>query len=408
MTHSDVVIIGGGVVGHTLACGIIERTALSVTLVDAIDANNNQDDTAGPGFDSRVIALSKRTVDALGKLGITVAKAGAMPIKHIQVTDQGHAGYCALDAGDYQLDAFGQVVSLSQLGAQLRATLQDAKQFSYRAPATVTHIEPGDSASTVTFADGQQLTAKLVVMADGGRSPLAASLGYQRDSSCYGQTAIIANIHTSEPHNNRAYERFTKDGPLALLPFDSDIDGHAMPGHGFSVVWTRSAGDAQSVASSAHFARALQEALGYRQGKVLRTTSRVSYPLALSYTTTVAGQRSVIVGNAAHTLHPIAGQGFNLGMRDCLSLIALLQNARDAGCADVTHAYARTRKDDRTTTMGLTHMLVHAFSNRHLPLVVARNLGLMSMSLSTTLKKAFVRQTTGFGRGSYTALKESK
>lgn len=409
MTDSDVVIVGGGVVGHTLARGLIVNTTLSVTLVDAVDASETDSKAAtGPGFDSRIIALAKRTAESLTQLGINTDNAGATAIEHIQVTDKGHTGFCELDAADYRINAFGQVVSLARLGGLLRDALKDEPRFTYLAPATVSHVAPASEKATVTLANGQTLSTRLVIMADGGRSPLAASLGYLREQQRYEQTAVIANIHTSAPHNKRAYERFTEHGPLALLPFDSEIDGHRMPGHGFSVVWTQPQDQAEEAVTGTdrQFIKGLQAALGYRQGQIVRTTPRVSYPLGLTYTTAVAGQRSIIVGNAAQTLHPIAGQGFNLGMRDCLTLINTVADHDDPGASAVTQAYSQARHTDRNLTMGLTDTLVHTFSNQHLPLVVARNAGLMALSALPSVKRHFVRQTTGFGRGSVMSIKE--
>ena len=409
MTDSDVIIVGGGVVGHTLALGLIANTTLSVTLVDAVDASKpDSSEATGPGFDTRIIALSKRTAESLTRLGINLDKTGATAIEHIQITDKGHAGFCELDADDYHLDAFGQVVSLARLGGLLRDALKGQQRFRYVAPATVTRVVPATDKATVSFADGNTLSTKLVIMADGGRSPLAASLGYLREHQPYEQTAVIANIHTSEPHKHRAYERFTEHGPLALLPFDSEIDDNALPGHGFSVVWTRPQDTAEETVNGTHreFMQALQQALGYRQGQVIRTTPRVSYPLGLSYTTEVSGQRSMIVGNAAQALHPIAGQGFNLGMRDCLSLIRTVVDHDDPGAVEVTRAYSQARSIDRNVTMGLTDTLVHTFSNQYLPLVLARNAGLMALSGLPSVKRQFVRQTTGFGYGSTPSIKE--
>ncbi|GGW93847.1 2-octaprenyl-6-methoxyphenyl hydroxylase [Alteromonas halophila] len=401
MADSDVVIVGGGVVGHTLARGLVTHTSLTVTLVDATDINDaNTASAHGPGFDTRIIALSKRTADAFGQLSVPLSSAGATPIHHIQVTDQGHSGFCAMDAGDYRLDHFGQVVSLAQLGATLHDSLKQEAAFTYLAPATVVSATPSQEHTQITLADGKHLRARLLVLADGGRSGLAEALGYQRQHKPYQQTALIANVHTSEPHHNRAYERFTAQGPVAFLPFDSQIGEHDMPGHGFSVVWTRRHAHEQILTDDAAFIRSLQQAMGYRQGRILRTTPRVSYPLGLSYTTEVAGQRSVIVGNAAQTLHPIAGQGFNLGLRDCLNLVSIISGHPDAGSMAVTQRYAKSRRTDRQVSMTLTDTLVHTFSNTHLPLVAARNAGLFALAASPLARRQFVTQTTGFGAGS--------
>ncbi|MEW9797262.1 2-octaprenyl-6-methoxyphenyl hydroxylase [Alteromonas sp. CYL-A6] len=400
--QTDVIIIGGGVVGFTLARGLLNDTPYSVTLVDANPVPDNNE-TPHSGFDARIIALARRSADALSAYGINLGDAGATAIRHIEVSDQGRVGLCQLHADEHHLPAFGEVVSIRLLGQALFAAVKDNPAFTYVAPASVVDAVTTNDAATLTLDNDDALTSRLLVLADGGRSALGASLGFTRSVKSYGQTAIVCNIHCSEPLSGRAYERFTPEGPLAVLPFDSEINGQMTPGHGGSVVWTLETHNADKIMSlsDSAFIHALQDTFGYRQGRIIRVTPRLTYPLALASNTRVDGLRCVVVGNAAQTLHPIAGQGFNLGLRDCLSLIALLkQQPADAG--QITREYARVRRDDRQMTIGLTDTLVHVFANRHLPLVMARNGGLLGLELIPGIKDAFVRQTTGFGAGTTT------
>ena len=260
----------------------------------------------------------------------------------------------------------------------------------------------------------------MLVLADGGRSGLADQVGISKTVNDYHQTAIVFNVHTQLPHENRAYERFTQSGPLAFLPFDSEIDDIKASGNGFSVVWTVDTEAAKSLMAlnQRAFIKALQEAFGYRQGKVLRVSELASYPLALTKAQQVASHRTVVVGNAAQALHPIAGQGFNLGLRDLSALVSVLQASAekhgehnsyeeksdtiasanfDAGAFSITQHYANSRKNDRDNTIALTDTLVRTFSNQYFPTVIGRNVSLLALSMMPQAKKAFVKHTTGYG-----------
>ncbi|TKB03349.1 2-octaprenyl-6-methoxyphenyl hydroxylase [Alteromonas portus] len=456
----DVVIIGGGIVGTVLAKALAEKVSpanscgLSVTLIDAADPEQTSKSLVdfNPFTDTRVIALARRTVDELSSMGLNldgVAKQhnGELPpqIKHIEVSDKGHLGLLNLESSDYHIDAFGQVVSLSAL-TRLAATATSS--YQYIAPAKVTKVKQQREFVSVQLDSGQSLTTKLLVLADGGRSGLAEQVGITKSVSDYHQTAIVFNVHTQLPHENKAYERFTQSGPLAFLPFDSEIDDIKANGNGFSVVWTVDTDAAKSLMalSQSEFIKALQEAFGYRQGKVLRVSELASYPLALTKAQQVASHRTVVVGNAAQALHPIAGQGFNLGLRDLSALVSILKNSAekhaqqsavsnskrilaseghtsssnvasnsaqgqsntvqseafasanfDAGAFSITQHYANSRKNDRDNTIALTDTLVRTFSNQYFPTVIGRNVSLLALSMMPQAKKAFVKHTTGYG-----------
>ena len=368
--------------------------------------------------------MARRTVEELSHMGLNlddVAKQhnGELPpqIKHIEVSDKGHLGLLDLQSSDYHIDAFGQVVSLSAL---TRLAAGATSSYQYIAPAKVTNVKQQSNFVEVQLDNGQLLTTKLLVLADGGRSGLADQVGISKTVNDYHQTAIVFNVHTQLPHENRAYERFTQNGPLAFLPFDSEIDDIKASGNGFSVVWTVDTDAAKSLMAlnQRAFIKALQEAFGYRQGKVLRVSELASYPLALTKAQQVASHRTVVVGNAAQALHPIAGQGFNLGLRDLSTLVSVLQASAekhgehnsyeeksdtiasanfDAGAFSITQHYANSRKNDRDNTIALTDTLVRTFSNQYFPTVIGRNVSLLALSMMPQAKKAFVKHTTGYG-----------
>ena len=456
----DVVIIGGGIVGTVLAKALAAKVSLSnnsglsVTLIDAADPEETSKSLVdfNPFTDTRVIALAKRTVDELSSMGVNlddVAKQhnGELPpqIKRIEVSDKGHLGFLDLESSDYHIDAFGQVVSLSAL---TRLAASATSSYQYIAPAKVTNVKQRRDFVHVQLDSGQSLTTKLLVLADGGRSGLSEQIGITKTVSDYHQTAIVFNAHTQLPHENKAYERFTQNGPLAFLPFDSEIDDIKANGNGFSVVWTVDTDAAKTLMALNQdaFINALQEAFGYRQGKVLRVSELASYPLALTKAQQVANHRTVVVGNAAQALHPIAGQGFNLGLRDLSALVSIMETSAekhaqqkaesnsasflvsegltslsnvgsnsaqkelntvqsetiasanfDAGAFSITQRYANSRKHDRDNTIALTDTLVRTFSNQYFPTVIGRNVSLLALSMMPQAKKAFVKHTTGYG-----------
>ncbi|MCB4435050.1 2-octaprenyl-6-methoxyphenyl hydroxylase [Alteromonas sp. McT4-15] len=413
MKSVDVVIVGGGIVGTVLAKGIAEQAGLQVTLIDASHPtiNSSASSTFNPFTDTRVIALARRTVNELAQLGIEVDRLaktlhGQVPpdIKHIEVTDKGHIGLVDLSCDTFNIDAFGQVVSLSAL---THLAAEAGSSYNTIAPAKVTTVERHQAFTQVTLDNGDVIHTKLLVLADGGRSTLSQQVGISKTVTDYQQTAIVFNVHTQLPHNHKAYERFTESGPLAFLPFDSEINQTKASGNGFSVVWTVDTENANNLMAmdDTDFIDALQSAFGYRQGRILRVSQRSCYPLALVKAENVATHRTVVVGNAAQALHPIAGQGFNLGLRDIVALIEVLKTSStksetsefDAGAFAITHAYAKSRTADRDATVLLTDTLVRTFSNHHFPLVVGRNMALLTLGVLPNAKNAFVRQTTGYG-----------
>ncbi|QJR79985.1 2-octaprenyl-6-methoxyphenyl hydroxylase [Alteromonas pelagimontana] len=393
--RTDVVIVGGGTVGNIIARGLLANTDFSIALVEA---KPFQPDSAHPGFDARVMALAKRTVDELHKLGVDCRRATSVPIHQIQVSDQGSLGLCHLRAEDFGNQSFGEVVALSTLGKLLHDGLAHPR-LEVITPATVNNIEQHQDEVTLTLSNGQTLHSRLMVIADGGRSNLTQQSGLTRHVQSYGQTAITCNVLTSQPHHHRAYERFTADGPLAFLPFSPAFDGRTSTKNGFSVVWTVPPEKAGALCQleGKKFIHALQAAFGYRQGKITRVGDRTAYPLSLQYADSSIAQRVAIAGNAAQTLHPIAGQGFNLGLRDAIDLVDVLSQGKDPGAYATLRQYSKKREADRRATISLTDSMVRLFSNNTGPLKAGRNLALLAMNNTQWLKQRFVLQTTGYG-----------
>jgi len=384
----DIAIIGGGATGCAMALGLQRQTRLKVVLVDAGEpptANSEQ-----TGFDQRTIALSAQSLHILRQLGCSLSKMTSSPIEHIHVSDKGHAGQVLLHANDYGIEAFGLVVSLAQLGQQLYHTLDvTADRLTYLSRTQVTNVVRTQERCQLTLSNGDTLSSKLLIMADGGRSPLADQLGFRRTQSDYEQTAITLSLDTSEPHKGWAFERFTDAGPLALLPLEANR---------FGVVWTVASEDAQHwlTQSEAQIIKHLQGQFGYRCGVIKSISERASYPLALRQLDSVFQHRCVAIGNAAQTLHPIAGQGVNLGFRDVSDLLSVVKtHTQDAGLYPVLRAYQQKRQDDKSSTVFMTDALVRLFSNQHVPLVMGRNIGLTGLNYLANAKKAFAHNAMG-------------
>ncbi len=387
-----VIIAGGGMTGTTLALALSHLSGgrLPVHLIEAVPPQSQ----AHPGFDARAIALAEGTCQQLRQLNLWSALADcATPIVQVQVSDRGHAGFVTLDASDYQISALGQVVELHEVGQRLFELVKKAPGVTLHCPAKVNRVTRRDNEVEVTLDDDSTLCGQLLVAADGTHSPLAKQCGIGWQVNDYHQVAVIANVTTQLSHQGRAWERFTEHGPLAMLPMSQ---GRC------SLVWCHPAEDASEVASwsDERFCTELQRAFGWRLGKIKQVGARSVYPLALTTANATTSHRLALVGNAAQTLHPIAGQGFNLGMRDVMSLAETLAPAglagEDLGSVVVLGRWRERRAADKTATMGVTDGLVRLFSNHSGPLVAGRNLGLIAMNIVTPARDALAYRTLGW------------
>ncbi|MGG5835410.1 2-octaprenyl-6-methoxyphenyl hydroxylase [Huaxiibacter chinensis] len=388
----SIVIVGGGMTGATLALALSHLTQgqLDIHLVEAVDPKG----AVHPGFDARAIAVAQGTCQQLSRIGLWQAIADcATAIKTVHVSDRGHAGFVTLEAEDYRIEALGQVVELHDVGQRLFRLLNDAPGVTMHCPSRVAAFSRREEGVSVTLDDGTHIDAQLMVAADGSRSALGTQCGIAWHQQPYGQAAVIANVSTAVAHEGRAFERFTEHGPLAMLPM---AQGRS------SLVWCHALDIVDRVMawSDERFCDELQKAFGWRLGKILHAGQRASYPLALTTASQSISHRVALVGNAAQTLHPIAGQGFNLGLRDVMSLAETLAQAwkaqKDCGAWSVLCQYQKRRQADKDATIGVTDGLVHLFANRWAPLVAGRNAGLMAMELFIPARDVLAQRTLGW------------
>ena len=391
MKQYDVVIAGGAMVGACLAIALDELTQhqLHIAVVEAVAADQH----GHPGYDARSIALShgsSRLLDTI-QLWPTLANV-ATAIKHIHVSDRGHAGMVELSAQQLAVDALGYVIELAEAGKIFHHQLATRSNIDLFCPAKVEHIERTQAEALVRLNTGKRLRTKLVVAADGATSHCCELLHIGRDDYDFEQVAVIANITTAEPHQGQAFERFTEHGPVALLPM---AQGRS------SLVWCiEPQQQARIMAlSDAQFLTELQAVFGWRLGALMVVGERHCYPLILRQSQRLVSHRTAVIGNAAQTLHPIAGQGFNLGLRDVMTLAeeiaAGVKRGADIGLPAVLGRYRERRLPDRQATIAMTTSLVSLFANDNLALAVGRNLGLMTMSLSNTLQAPLLRRAMG-------------
>lgn len=394
----DIIISGGGATGLSLALALAGATNLHIAL---IESHHLQTANSHPGFDSRSVALAQNSIQLLDKYGLDSINTLSCPIRTIQVTDKGHVGQTVLNAADYQFDVLGRVAELHELGQCLHQQLAayDDKQLTLLCPDSVAKLEKHTSHIEVTTAAGKKLSAKLLVVAEGAESPTRSMLDIQVTRRAYQQVAIIANVSTSKPHSNKAFERFTDSGPLAMLPLNPEPGKDRQ--NRCSLVWTVSDSDYQAIMklNDVEFLARLQVQFGFRLGTLTKVGARVCYPLQLIRANQITAHRAILVGNTSQSLHPIAGQGLNLALRDIDCLYELIKRyhneGRDLGCYSLLQSYSRNRTIDRDKVIGLTDGLVRLFSNQYWPLVAGRNLGLAALNVLEPLKASFADRAMG-------------
>ncbi|MGB0894663.1 MAG: 2-octaprenyl-6-methoxyphenyl hydroxylase [Parashewanella sp.] len=397
LQHFDVAIVGGAMVGSVLALGLEQlsrqlKRNLNIALIEAFKPKDMH-----PGFDARAIALAEGSIQSLVRLGVwQEIKALGTAIKHIHVSDRGHFGMTNLYAQDFGLEAMGEVIELNPVGYQLYSLLEKSNVTLF-CPAQLSKLTPTAQFHQLQLDDGSEFAASLVVGADGAQSKVRQALNVEQQTIDFNQSAVIANVSIDEAHNHQAWERFTENGPLALLPMSSSQGQDRL-----SLVWAMQPEQATEIAKlpETTFLEQLQQAFGFRAGKFTSVGERHCYPLKLTYLQRPIYHRCVFVGNAAQTLHPIAGQGFNLGLRDIDCLLSVIKNAllsdEDLGATSVTHEYLKGRTQDRTKTIDRIEWLVRGFSNNYWPMVIGRSLGLRMLSWLPPLKSPVARKAMGY------------
>ena len=409
----DIVIVGGGMAGATMALAL---APLDLTIA-VIEVHPYQQKKTQPSFDDRCLALAWSSKEIYRVMGIWEQLEqrgdGFEAIKQIHVSDRGHMGVTRLDHKKEGVAALGYVVESRVVGEVLIEQLWQHRNIQLFCPAGIQELTTTVEEVSIylSFSDDKksdekkkdqqykQLSAQLLIVADGVDSLTRKSLGITTQQQAYAQTAIIANIETEIPHQNRAYERFTDSGPLAILPLSRNR---------CSLVWT--AGDDQldelMALNDDDFMTALQQRFGYRLGRITKLGRRVSYPLlsmTIENSSLVNQNRVALIGNAAHGVHPVAGQGFNLGLRDISALAELIAEEVkryknfDVGNKRLLKNYWDWRQADIKQVTKITSGLIQLFSNRSTPLAVLRNTGLLMTDIISPLKHAIAQEAMGCG-----------
>ncbi len=393
--RAQLAIIGGGLVGASLALALqagAKARGWSIVLIEPFAPG----DTYQPSYDARSTALSYGTQQIYQRLGIWPKVAErAEAILHIHVSDRGRFAAARLSAEEEGVPALGYVAENAWLGHCLWQAL-DPNVVSWRCPAEVVamqavDLDDGRSGYRLTLNDETLVDCDLAVLADGGRSRLREQLGVTVNTTEYEQSALIANISIGQPHGGQAFERFTDEGPMALLPLSDNRS---------ALVWTRQGDDAQRLLAldDRAFLAELQNTFGYRLGALRKVGARHVYPLALVEAQEQVRPHLVILGNAAHSLHPIAGQGYNLALRDVQALAEVLLAGPDVpgDFASLQRYYSRQQLD-QSLTVGFSDRVTRLFSTAEPLLATGRNLGLLGLDMLPPAKRWFARQAMGIG-----------
>jgi 2-octaprenyl-6-methoxyphenol hydroxylase len=399
-TDYDIVISGGGVVGCLTALALATQTSFSVLLLEAMNVSAKTATSASQTtrFDARVIALSADSLTTLETLGVSIDDIVHQAIEQIHVSDRGHIGQVKLTAKEQGVAALGKVVAIEALGEYLLTKVKSFNgQIDYKCPVKIESAKQTESKVTLELSDSTEICAKLLIVSDGGQSKTASLVGMQSELSSYGQTAIITNVNTQLAHKNIAYERFTSQGPIAFLPMNIGASNKASAQHAMSVVWclNQQFSEQKLQLSEQAFLQELTSLFGHKLGKLTACSKRYSYPLSLSRSYPFVSYRAISVGNAAQSLHPIAGQGFNLGVRDVAALVKVVKDATDPGEFAFIQQYKKCRQTDKDDTVFATEALVKVFSNQYTPFVIARNIGLFGLNSFSGPKHQFANFAMG-------------
>ena len=393
---TNVAIVGAGLVGCCAACAIADA-GFSVTLVDLHPNPRPTHEAVDPLTGERPIALAAATARVLDRLGVwSGLRPFVEPIRRIQVSDQGHHAFVHLNATALGLSAFGYVTDAKALLAALTQAVQRRVSAINVVTATAIALDTAGEDRTLHLqaATGtlEMIRVALVVAADGSQSPCRQWVGIGANVQVYEQQAVICNVTLEQDHGGQAFERFTTAGPVALLP---------MTNGRYGVIWTMSPAQAAEAINKddGGFCTALQSGFGSRLGPIIAVGRRRIQELVRMTAHAITAPGVAIIGNAAHQLHPVAGQGFNLGLRDAIWLAescATAQRQRiPLGSADHLRNYARSRRDDHQQISGFTHCIVELFSNRLMPIALVRGVGLWALEYSPWLQRAFVHHATG-------------
>ncbi len=408
--HFDLIIIGGGLAGASLACAlknVATDTPLKIAVVEAFELNTDSQ----PSYDDRTVALSYGSRCIFDSMGLwSSLEHYAEAINTIHISDRGHFGVTRISKEQEGVEALGYVLENRAIGQQLYAAMSDGQSDSSNdvtndnsrvssirlfCPARLIKLQQDEKQVSVEILINhkqQVLHGKLLVAADGNNSQVMQLLAIGSSRQSYDQVALITNVTPGKKHDNIAYERFTDTGPLAFLPMQQNR---------CSVVWTLSPEQADYLYAldEVDFLAQLQQRFGYRLGQFKKVGTRHIYPLFLQCATQMVHGRVAIIGNAAHSVHPVAGQGFNLALRDIALLSELIfetrQTSNDIGQQAMLQEYARLREQDVKRVYRFTDTLVKTFSNAIRPLAHLRSLSLLLVDIIPDIKHQLARQSMG-------------
>ena len=422
MTQQRILIAGGGMVGMSLAL-LLDQHLPDDVAITVVEGMALRPDTAAstyhPSFDARSTALSYSTAHLYRRLGVwDDLTSGLGAIRKIHVSRRGGFGSSVLTAKEQEWDALGWVVENPCLGQCLLRAVADRPRIELRCPARVSAAEPEGSGMRVTIDDRGRVGASggsaeesaeasraqsseesvdLLVIADGAESMLREQLGFLTRRKAYGQSAIVANLSFPKDHEGCAFERFTQSGPLALLP----LPGTNQDPYRMALVWSLPPDDAERLVSAdeEEFSRELVDAFGYRLGRPKQVGARQAYPLALTEAVEQIRRGCAVLGNAAHSLHPVAGQGYNLALRDASSLAIHLADACEKGEAlgdpVVLRRYQEESSLDQSQTIAASDGLPRLFMLTDPVVALGRDLALAGMDFFPALRRQFVREAAG-------------
>ena len=395
---SPILIVGGGLVGASLAIAL-DTAGIPAMLVEAAAPRVG----AQPSYDERNLALARATVNGLASIGVwELARGRATPITHIHTSRAGDFGSVRMDAAHEGVDALGWTLPARELGEALLRRLESCRLLTRMAPARVERIEPADGGwlATIVGPEGTtQVTTPLLVGADGTTSGIRAQLGIGTREHDYQQALFVSTMTPEQDPRGRAFERFTDDGPVAVLPLAERRIGLVLTVAGAE-------GDEGAAVGDAAFAALAQARFGYRLGRLARPGARVPYPIRRVAAEAITAPRAVLVGNAAQTVHPIGAQGFNLGLRDALTLAELVAAGGDPGAESLLTEYVRRRTPDREGTMAMSHGLVRLACLDQPFLGPLRSLAMLALDRVPALRHALSRRGMGFRANAPLAVRE--
>ncbi len=393
-TDADVCVVGGGLVGASLACALAPL-GLRISLIEAVEPRA----ASQPSYDDRTLALSASSCRILEALDLwPLLEGNATAIREVHVRERGRPGQVVMQASELGLERLGNVVEARVFGAAVMQRLPELPGVTLNCPARLTRLSGSEGRSRVVYEDAngeQHIDCRLVVGADGAASDVREALGIPAERRPYGQTAVICNVTPERHHDGRAYEQFTPTGPFALLP-------HA--GGRCGLVWTVADDDAEELVAlgEGDFLERAQALFGNRLGQWTRCGRRTAYPLALTRAETDCAPRALLLGNAAHAIHPIGAQGFNLGLRDVAALAEVIADAlqaepdADPGSAALLKRYSDWRRADQSATIAYTDGLARLFANPTGIAATLRHAGLLAHALVPSLRRRLAAQAMGY------------